>query len=460
MLVTVVLVGLAVAVLARRVPWVRRRMPPPASTLLTAVAGAAAATVTAEVMTDGPRWAVAGGLTVAASAVLIALAGLVVGQVVDPVRRRRDARPDSPSIRDRAAARADAVEWRVRDVNPVAVVVRGVLRAGDVRVTGLAAEMSYYALISIVPITTALGSNLGLLRPILGDGQVEEIRASIVDALTSIFAQQVAADVLAPLVDGLLDERRTGFAVGALVVTLYLASRVFRAAVRALDDAYGAATRRNIVSQYLLGLLFTLGALVTMVTVSLLVVVGPLLGNGGQIAEALGLGDAFRVAWEWLRWPAAFLVGLAFLTLLYRYAPNVETTWRRCLPGAVLGSVGLLLVSAGFLVYVRFAAPSSLEQDAGNAVVVQAAAQMLSLVLAAVLWLWLGSIVVLLGGILNAELDLERAAEQEAGRTSEREDDGEAPSVPTPAVALDTPDQVDGEGRRTSETSATRAATE
>jgi len=39
---------------------------------------------------------------------------------------------------------------------------------------------------------------------------------------------------------------------------------------------------------------------------------------------------------------------------------------------------------------------------------VQAAAQMLSVVLASVLWVWLVSIVVLLGGIVNAEIDAER----------------------------------------------------
>lgn len=95
--------------------------------------------------------------------------------------------------------------------------------------------MSYYALISLVPITTALGASLGFLRPLLGDEQVDQIRTSIVNALTSVFAKEVAGDVLAPLVDGLLDEKRTGFAIGAVLITLYLASRVFRAAVRALD---------------------------------------------------------------------------------------------------------------------------------------------------------------------------------------------------------------------------------
>lgn len=344
------------------------------------------------------------------SAALIGAAGLIVNQLWRPLVRRRAARPSSPSLRARLIARADATTWRVAGWNVVALTVRSALRAGRVRITGLAAEMSYYALISLVPITTALGSSLGFLRPLLGEEQVDEIRTSIVEAFTSIFAKQVASNVLAPLVDGLLNEERAGFAIGALLVTLYLASRMFRAAVRALDDSYGVDSRRNIVAQYALGLVFTVGAIATMVTGALLIVVGPLLGDGKQIAESLGFGDAFQMAWDWLRWPVAFGIGLMFRTLLYRYAPNVATTWRQCLPGGVLGSLGVIAVSTAFMLYVRLAAPSALTADAGNAAVVQAAAQMLSLVLAGVLWLWLGSIMILAGGILNAEMDVERAA--------------------------------------------------
>lgn len=408
-LVTVVLVALAGAVLLRRVDWVRDRMPPPASTSLMACAGAGAALALAD-SAEGWRRAVTAGLvTLALGAILVLLAGLLVDLVLTPLHRRALDR-HGPSLRDRLVARADGSSLRVGPWNPLAVTVGSVLRASDVRVTGLAAEMSYYALISIVPIATALGSSLGFLRRLLGDEQVEEIRTSIVDALTTIFAQQVASDILAPLVDGLLDEGRTSVAVGALLITLYLASRVFRAAVRALDDAYRVTTRRNVVAQYLLGLAFTVAAVITLITVALLVVVGPLLGGGGALAETLGLGEAFQVAWELLRWPVAFILGLMFLTLLYRYAPNVRTHWRRCLPGAVIGSLGVLLVSTGFALYVQVFAPTALDADASNAIVVQAAAQMLSLVLAGVLWLWLASIAVLLGGIVNAEMHEERRA--------------------------------------------------
>ncbi|MBW0254080.1 YihY/virulence factor BrkB family protein [Cellulomonas sp. PS-H5] len=408
MLLVLVLAGLAVAVLSRRSAWVRDRLPVPATTILAWTAAGAVGLGLADVGGGTGRTVLSGVVAVVAGVLAVAAAGWLVGLARPRLARRRARRAGGPPVAQRAVALADRHPLTVRGWGVASLAVRSVVRSGEVRITGLAAEMTYYALISLVPIATALGASLGYLRPLLGDEQVDEIRTSVVDGLATVFAQQVASDVLAPLVDGLLDERRGGFALGALAVTLYLASRVFRAAVRALDDAYRVESRQNVVTQYLLGFAFTVGALVTLVTVLLLVVVGPLLGGGDALAARLGLGDAFRAAWSVLRWPAALALGGAFLALLYRYAPNVVSTWRRCLPGAVAGTLGVLLVSTGFVAYVAVAVPDTPGADAGSAAVVQAAAQMLGLVLAAALWIWLSSIAVLLGGVLNAEVDAAR----------------------------------------------------
>lgn len=435
MLATTVVVAVAVAVLARRVPWVRRRLPVAGSTILAWTSVGVAGLALAAALPPGWRGTTVGAVLLAVVGVVaVAVGGWVAAVTRAPLARRRARAAGRPTVRERVLAVAEQYPLTVRGWDVAPMLVRAVLRAGDVRVPGLAAEMTYYALISLVPIATPLGASLGYLRPLLGDDQVQEIRTSVVDGLATVFAQQVAGDVLAPLVDGLLDEQRGGFAVGALLVTLYLASRVFRAAVRALDDAYRVESRRAVVAQYLLGFAFTIGALVLMVTVLLLVVVGPVLG-GEELARSLGLGGAFEAAWAVLRWPVVLALSMAFLTLLYRYAPNVRTTWRECLPGAVVGTAGVLLVSSGYMLYIRVAVPDVPGAEPGSAAVVQAAAQMLGLVLAGALWLWLCSMAVLAGGVVDAEVDAARAAR--AGTSTRRaRGDETAPPEDGPAAGL------------------------
>src|SRR5699024_4119773 len=101
-----------------------------------------------------------------------------------------------------------------------------------------------------------------------------------------------------------------------------------------------------------------------------------------------------------------------YLTILYRYGPNVRTTWRHCLPGAVAGTIGLVLVAGGFAVYFALAGPTAPGTGTMEGAAVTAAAQTIGLVLAGVVWLWLSSIVTLSGGVVNAELAREHGDRQ------------------------------------------------
>ncbi len=401
--VAVVLLGLTVAALARRWAPTRRRLSPAATTVLAVLGATTAGVAVLETVAGAARpW-----LT-AAAAVFTAAAWVAVGAVanrrlVDPVRRRT---ADTPPLLTRLETWAQARSSSPR--SPLLVTVRAWRRAIDVRVTGLAAEMTYYGLISLVPLLTALGASLGFLERLVGARAVSRIEETLVDASAAVFAEDVAADLLAPLVAGLLREERAGVALGSVLVALWLASRMFRAAIRALDDAYRVPERRTLVGQYVLGIVLALGAVVTLLVLLAMVVVGPLLGDARELAERFGLGEAFQVAWSVLRWPALAAVTTTYLTLLYRFGPNVRTTWRRALPGGVVGTAGLVVVAVGFSAYVDLAGPSAPGAADVRDAAVTAAAQTIGLVLAGVVWLWLSSIVTLTGGVLNAELERAR----------------------------------------------------
>jgi membrane protein len=292
---------------------------------------------------------------------------------------------------------------RVGDVRFSVLAVRVVERFLDVRVMGLAAEMTYYALLSVFPLIGALGASLGFLERFIGPESIEEVQAAVLLSLDVVFSPEVTAEVVAPMVEGLLTQERAGFAIGSFLVSLFLASRVFRSAIHTLDVAYRVEEGRGTVALWTLGFLFSLGAIVTATTVVSMVVVGPLLGSGREIATWLGLGAAFEIVWFLARWPVVFLVATAFLTILYRAGPNARNTWRQSLPGAVFGMVMLILVAIGFRMYLGIIGLDTPDiRDAEEAVAV--GAQFVGAIMAALLWLWLSGTVILTGGVVNAEL--------------------------------------------------------
>jgi membrane protein len=292
---------------------------------------------------------------------------------------------------------------RLGDVSVTLLTVRLVERFVEVRVMGLAAEMTYYALLSIFPLTAALGASLGFLERLIGSEDVEQVENMIITTLSTIFSTEVTDDVVAPMIQGLLQQERAGFAVGGLLISVFLASRVFRSAIDTLDAAYRVEERRSTIALWSLGFLFSVGAILTAIAVLSMVVVGPLLGGGRAIAEALRLGLVFELVWNILRMPAVFLIAAAFLTVLYRTGPNVRNTWRQAYPGAVFGVVALLFVAIGFRLYLGVVGTSAPGFE-GAEEAVNIAAQSFGALLAALLWLWLSAMAILAGGVFNAEL--------------------------------------------------------
>lgn len=444
--VTVTFVAVGTAVLIRRRAEIAGRLSVAATTLLALLGAYVLSIPVMELIANPWRWPLGLAAAAAGAAGFVASGVIAVEHALAPLRARIRRRQEGPTVTDRLHDLAERKGPELAGVNVLAAMVATARRVAEVRVTGLAAEMTYYGLISLVPLATAIGASLGSLGRIIGEEQVEQIETTVVDAVTQIFAEQVAEDVLRPLVEGLLRQERTGVAVGSILVAMWLASRVFRAAVRALDDAYEVPRRRHFVLQTILGLGLAIGAVITFIVLVALIVVGPLFGSAGEIAERFGLGGAFEIAWGLLRWPAVAAVTVAYLTILYRYGPNAHARWSRCLPGAVFGAVALVAVAVGFGVYVHVAGPQAPEVGESQAEVVVVAAQIIGVVLVGVLWLWLSSIVILIGGVFNAEID-----RQLSGRTdrSPRGPGGRGARARTRAAARRRIPPADGEMPRT-----------
>ena len=283
-----------------------------------------------------------------------------------------------------------------------AFVTRVVERFIDVRVMGLSAEMTYYALLSLFPLIGAVGASLGFLERLAGPEQVQRAEATVLLAIEAVLSPEATEGVVAPLVEGLLRQERAGFALGGFLISLFFASRIFRSAIDTLDAAYRVEERRSTLVLWVLGLLFALMAVVVATAILAIVVLGPLLGGGRAIAERLGLGAAFEVAWVVARWPAVLAIATAFLALLYRIGPNVRNTWRESLPGAVFGMAALILVAAAFRLYIVWAGLQSPEiLDAEDAVAIALGG--IGALMASLFWFWLSSMAVLTGGVVNAE---------------------------------------------------------
>ena len=260
----------------------------------------------------------------------------------------------------------------------------------DDRVSGLAAEVAFFGILSLFPGMLALAAGLGALEAIAGAGAAAEAEAEVIAFLERILTEDASETVDA--VQALFEESSPGLLTISLALALWAASRGTAAVIRALDVAYDVEERRSWFALRGLAVALALGSVVVTVVLLAMLVLGPLLGGGRQVAEWVGLGDVFATLWDWVRWPVVAVVVVAWAATIFHVGPNRRSTWRSDLPGAALTAVLWILLTVGFRGYLGVA-------GGGNQVF-----GVLGGSLVVLLWLYLLAIGLLVGGELNAVL--------------------------------------------------------
>ena len=128
------------------------------------------------------------------------------------------------------------------------------------------------------------------------------------------------------------------------------------------------------------------------------------------ILNVVMAGSSVETLVGWLRWPLMLGLLILGLAVIYRFGPSKnDPAWQWISPGALLAAAGLMIASAGFSFYVSNFANYNETYGSLGAVIVM------------MMWLWIGSIVVLTGAELNSEV--ERQIKIENGVTPKGDDD-------------------------------------
>jgi membrane protein len=111
-----------------------------------------------------------------------------------------------------------------------------------------------------------------------------------------------------------------------------------------------------------------------------------------SLTFAPGLDEAFVQVWTLLRWPTALILLALVVAAVYRYAPNVDLTFRSVLLGALVAMLFWGLVSLAFSFFLTiFPVHGVAYESLGTAI-------------SLLLYLYLSAAVLLFGAELNAQL--------------------------------------------------------
>lgn len=249
------------------------------------------------------------------------------------------------------------------------------------RMTGLAAEMSFWGIFALPWVLLGAVAGLAWVQSRLGLDVLDQAQQLILDTAAKVLTPEVISEFVEPLVAEMFSYGSTGLSLFSFVVALWSGSKLVSTAVQAVvivsGDRYAGYVRTRARA-----LVIYAAALLVLIPVAVLMIAGP---------------DLFS---SWLGTSGALLFWVAFLgattvlfAALYHFSLVPRRPLRRALPGALVAVAGWVLGSIGLRVYLAYSfSRGSLYGIVGAPIAVM-------------LWAYVTSYVVLLGALVNRVLD-------------------------------------------------------
>jgi membrane protein len=264
------------------------------------------------------------------------------------------------------------------------------------RLVSVAAGVTFYLLLAIVPGIAAVVSVYGLVAdPTTISGHLASLSGLLPGGAMDVIGEQVgriAGQGRATLGTALAT---------SLVLSLWSANAGMKALFDALNVAYDETETRGFVRLTLVSLGCTLAATAFLVLALSGLVAVPL------VLDAIGLGGAADVLIRLARWPLLLVVVAVGLAALYRFGPSRDQPkWRWVTWGS--GTAAVLWLAASGLFSWYAAHFGSYNETYGS----------LGAVVGFMTWMWISCVVVLLGAKLNAEMEHQTARDTTRGPES------------------------------------------
>lgn len=254
---------------------------------------------------------------------------------------------------------------------------------GDDRLIAVAAGVTFYALLAIFPTIGAFVSLYGIVND---PGTVEQQLSLLYGVLPT-----GGIDIIREQLTRVSTQNETALGFGFLFglgLALWSANAGMKAVFDALNVVYNEREKRSFFKLNLISLSFTFGAILFVVTAISAVIVMP------AVIDFLGLRAATEGWLQFLRWPLLVVVSAFMIALIYRFGPSRETArWRWVTWGSAFATVMWLGCSALFSWYV--ASFGNYNETYGS----------LGAVIGFMTWIWLSTVILLVGAEINAEME-------------------------------------------------------
>jgi membrane protein len=261
------------------------------------------------------------------------------------------------------------------------------------RVTTISGGVTFFVLLALFPGLAGLISLYGLFSDSTTIGQ----HLSSLDGVLPEGGMQILRDQLQQLTSQ--PPQKLGFAtLASLAISLWSANGGIKAMFEGLNAVYEENEKRSFIKLNTVSLALTLGALAFVIVSLLTITVVP------TLLSSLGLPGVSEIV-NYARWPVLLAVACLTIAVIYRYGPSREQPqWRWISPGSIFAAVTWIAASLLFSWYTsHFGSYNKTYGSLGAAV-------------GFMTWIWISTMVILIGAKINAELEHQTSSDTTVGK--------------------------------------------
>ncbi|NMA83411.1 MAG: YihY/virulence factor BrkB family protein [Epulopiscium sp.] len=247
-------------------------------------------------------------------------------------------------------------------------------------VPALGAQLTYYLILSFFPFLIFLLTLLSY-TPLTS----EQVLFNFIHLVP-----QSTYELITSFAKGLVDNRSQTLLSFSMLGTLWAASKGVIAVIRGLNKAYDEEETRPFWHIRGIALVYTIALALMIIFTFATLVIGNTLGE--YLFDFFQIIPAFTMIWSLIRFLLSLSILILIFAFLYRATPNRQLTLKESIPGALFATFAWIIVSILFSFYVNyFANFSSTYGSIGG-------------IIALLIWLYISSIIIIMGGEFNASL--------------------------------------------------------
>jgi membrane protein len=317
---------------------------------------------------------------------------------------RRPEPVSAVSTSDRSAEPAGRGAGAPTDIPPTGwrdVLLRVFHGISDDRITTISGGVTFFVLLALFPGLAGLISLYGLFADSGTIGQ----HLTNLEGILPEGGMQILRDQLQQLTSQ--PAQKLGFATAAsLAVSLWSANGGVKAMFEGLNAVYEEHEQRSFFKLNAISLALTFGILAFVIASLLTITVVP------KLLSFLGLPGISDIV-SYARWPVLLFVAALMIAVIYRFGPSRDQPqWRWISPGSTFAALTWIAASLLFSWYTtHFGSYNKTYGSLGAAI-------------GFMTWIWISTMVVLVGAKINAELERQTAADTTAGKSCPRGERG------------------------------------